>query len=522
LDAHVFDISGQKQYKRTLTTKNEKMFEIKQPEQNLKGTAIRGSFLTTAAQACQFVLQMGSTVILARLLTPEDYGLIAMVGAVTSVLSYFGDLGLSDASIQKVDISSDQLSSLFWLNVAAGATFAIVAAGLAPVLSWFYHEPRLLLIAPALAISFIFGGLAVQHCAVLKRQMHFRGLVSIQIASTLTGALVGIIAAVLGAGYWSLVLMEISTMLATAVGAWLMCNWRPGFYVRRCGMRPLITFGANVSGHNLLRSLTLNLDKIVIGKWWGSQQLGLYSKAYQLLTLPLIQLLVPLGKVAVPTLSRLQEDKGRYQGYYRKIVSLIAYGIMPLSVAVAALAEEIILIVLGARWLESARIFRILAISALVQPIASANTWVCISTGHTKNMMQWAMMSTPMVCAAFFVGLPWGALGVAWAYTTCMLLIQIPGCYIMLKDTPISVRDVVGSSWRPTVLSIILFVTMSVIRQSLAIESPVAKAAITSFFAAVSFLVFLALWPKARSEVSELLALRRYLKNSDGVGTDVT
>ena len=488
------------------------MFEVKQLERNLKGTAIRGGVLTTAAQASQFVLQMGSTVILARLLTPEDYGLFAMVGAVTSLLSYFGDLGLSDATIQRMNINSDQVSSLFWLNVAAGAIFALVTAGLAPVLVWFYHEPRLLLIAPTLAISFILGGLAIQHCAILKRQMHFRRLVSIQIGSTLTGALAGVTAAVLGAGYWSLVLMEISTLLATAVGAWIMCDWRPGFYVRGCGIRSLITFGANVSGHNLLKSLTLSLDKIVIGKWWGSQQLGLYSKAYQLVMLPLVQLLGPLGKVAVPTLSRLQEDRIRYQGYYGKIVSLIAYGIMPLSVAVAALAEEIVMIVLGARWLESAGIFRILAISALVQPIASANTWVCISTGHTKNMMRWAMMSAPMVCAAFFVGLPWGALGVAWAYTACMLLIQFPGYYVMLKDTPISVRDVVESSWRPTVLSISLFVTMHLVRQSLATESPLEKVAITSFFGAVSLLFLIALWPKARREVSELLALRRYLK----------
>lgn len=488
------------------------MFEVKQLERNLKGTAIRGGVLTTAAQASQFVLQMGSTVILARLLTPEDYGLFAMVGAVTSLLSYFGDLGLSDATIQRMNINSDQVSSLFWLNVAAGAIFALVTAGLAPVLVWFYHEPRLLLIAPTLAISFILGGLAIQHCAILKRQMHFRRLVSIQIGSTLTGALAGVTAAVLGAGYWSLVLMEISTLLATAVGAWIMCDWRPGFYVRGCGIRSLITFGANVSGHNLLKSLTLSLDKIVIGKWWGSQQLGLYSKAYQLVMLPLVQLLGPLGKVAVPTLSRLQEDRVPYQGYYGKIVSLIAYGIMPLSVAVAALAEEIVMIVLGARWLESAGIFRILAISALVQPIASANTWVCISTGHTKNMMRWAMMSAPMVCAAFFVGLPWGALGVAWAYTACMLLIQFPGYYVMLKDTPISVRDVVESSWRPTVLSISLFVTMHLVRQSLATESPLEKVAITSFFGAVSLLFLIALWPKARREVSELLALRRYLK----------
>ena len=136
-------------------TKKEKVFEVKQPEQDLKRSAIRGGFLTGAAQGCNFVLKMGATIVLARLLTPEDFGLIAMVAVVTSFLIYFGDLGLYDATIQKIDLSSDQLSSLFWINVAVGVTFTICIAGLAPVITWFYHEPRLLWIAPALGISFI-------------------------------------------------------------------------------------------------------------------------------------------------------------------------------------------------------------------------------------------------------------------------------------------------------------------------------------------------------------------------------
>ena len=500
----------------------QKVFDFTPRVLDLKRSAVRGGFFTGAAQACDFVLKMGATIILARLLTPEDYGLVAMVAAVTSLLTYCGDFGLSDASIQKVDISSDQVSSLFWLNVALGAIFATFAAGLGPVLSLFYHEQRILWIAPALGVCYFLGGFAVQHQAILSRRMHFRALVTIQIGSTFFGAFVAITAAVLGAGYWSLVLLQVSTVLATVVGAWILCDWRPGYYVRGCGIRPMIKFGMNVTGYNILRYLTLSVDKIIIGKKWGSHQLGLYSKSYQLFTTPLIQVLWPLGKVVLPTLSRLQEDRRRYQGFYRKIVSLISYGVMPASLAIAALAEEIVMIVLGPQWLESAVIVRALAIAALVHPIAYANSWVCRTTGHTENMVRWSMISTPIICAAFFIGLPWGAVGVAWAYTLSMFLTQLPGYYIMLKNTPISVADVVGASWRPTVLSIALFVAMEIVRQSLAIESLVAKAAITSFFGAVSFLTFLALWPQARREVAELLALREHLKSNDVVGAGVT
>lgn len=384
---------------------------------NIGPLSVRGGATTTAAQAIAFAIQMTSTVVLARLLTPADFGLIAMVTAVTGFAGMFKDLGLSMATVQRAEITHEQISNLFWVNVGVSLLIALITVAFAPLIAWFYGDSRLTAIAAALSVALIFGGLGVQHLALLQRQMRFTALAAIQTISALVGVAAGIGAALLGAGYWSLVIMQIAGPFAKMIGAWLACRWRPGWLVRRSGVRGMLAFGVNITGFNALNYFARNLDDILIGWRWGAETLGFYSKAYSLMMLPLSQINSPVSSVAIPALSRLQDDPERYRQYYLRAISVVAFVTMPGMAFLVVMSRQVILAVLGPQWTEAARIFMILALAGLVQPLGNTTGWLYVSQGRTNDMFKWGMISSFMTVLVFVVGLPWGAVGVAVSYS---------------------------------------------------------------------------------------------------------
>ena len=295
-------------------------FDTEYLKADLKGRSVRGGAVTMAGQGVRFFLQMGSTVVLARLLTPQDFGLIAMVTAVTGFVMMFKDMGLSMATVQRAEVNHAQISTLFWINVTLSLGVMLVTAALAPAIAWFYGEPRLTWITLALAGAFIFGGLTIQHQALLRRNMRFGTLALIGIISMVMGIVAAIIAAWYGAGYWALVIMQLAGAITGAIAVWVVCGWRPGLPVRRSGVREMLAFGGNLTGFNVINYFARNADNLLIGKFWGSGPLGLYSKAYGLLMLPLRQINAPLSAVAIPALSRLKDEPERYRNYYIKAV----------------------------------------------------------------------------------------------------------------------------------------------------------------------------------------------------------
>lgn len=395
-----------------------------------------------AAQGAQFVLHLGSTVVLARLLTPHDFGLIAMVTAVTGFVAMFKDLGLSMATVQKAEINHGQISTLFWINVLLSFGVMLVTAALAPAIAWFYGEPRLIWITLALASAFIFGGLTVQHQALLRRNMRFGTLALIHIASMLAGVVTAFIAAWYGLRYWALVLMQMATTITGAIGVWVACPWRPGLPVRRSGVRAMLAFGGHLTGFNFLNYFARNLDNILIGKVWGAQPLGFYSKAYGLLMFPLAQINAPVSAVAIPALSRLQDEPERYRNYYLKAISMIAFVTMPLVMFLIVMSNEIIYILLGPQWSEASRIFTFLGISALGQPIGNTAGWLYVSQGRTRDMLTWGMIGSSITVVAIVAGLPWGALGVAVSYTIFNWAAQPLFFWFLCRKGPVRARHI--------------------------------------------------------------------------------
>ena len=247
---------------------------------DLKERTIRGSIARSCAQATNFVLRLVSLMILARLLEPKDFGLVGMVTAFTGVLDLFRDFGLSAATVQRTTVTGEQISTLFWVNITCGVVLALVMVVMAPRFAAFYREPRLLWVTIVLATGLIFNAAGVQHSALLQREMRFTTLAVMGVASLISGTAIAIDGARAGYGYWSLVAMTVTLPLTATLGFWLATGWVPGVPRRRTGIRSMVRFGGTLTLNGLIVYVASNLEKVLLGRFWGVDAIGLYGRAF--------------------------------------------------------------------------------------------------------------------------------------------------------------------------------------------------------------------------------------------------
>ena len=396
------------------------------PLTDLKRRSVRGGFATLSAQALKFVIQTATTMVLARLLSPRDFGLQGMVVAMTGILGLFQDLGLGMATVQRIEVTHEQTSTLFWINVAAGVILATVCAASAPLLVAFYHEPRLYWIVVISGGTFIFSGLAAQHSALLARGMRFVALANIGVLSLTVGSATGIVMALLGYRYWSLVGMAMASSVAGTVSVWLSVPWVPGPPRRGAGVRSMLRFGGMAACTSFLSFLAWNAEKILLGRFWGADALGLYGRAYQLVTWPVQQFERSLCGIAFPALSRIQHDAERLSKSFLTAYSLHLSLTIPITITCVLFAEEIVGITLGDKWMAAAPIFRLLAPVAVVFAVANPFSWLVMSTGRIGRALSMSAATTPLVILGILLGLGHGPTGVALAYSSAMTLLLIP------------------------------------------------------------------------------------------------
>lgn len=427
---------------------------------DIEGRSVRGGAVTLIGQAVRFLVQLLSTAVLARLLTPQDYGLFAMIVTVTVFVTSFKDMGLSLATVQKAHINHAQVSTLFWVNVLVGLVLMCALDALAPAIACFYKDERLIGITFAMAASFLLVGLTVQHQALLRRQMRFKAIVVIDILSFSIGTAVGIGLAWAGAGYWALIVTQLVTAFIALMAVWIACRWRPGAPVRGSGVRSMLAFGGHLTFFGIINYFSRNLDNVLIGAYWGPQLLGLYSRAYSLLLLPMGQIVAPITAVAMPALSRLQDEPERFRHLYVKAVKMIAYATMPIVAAMCVLSREVVQVFLGDQWLEAAPIFQILALAAIWQPVCITTGWIYTSLNETRRMARWGLISAPVIILSFFVGLPWGPKGVAACYALATWILVYPFFAFAARCSSVKARDVFSNVYRPFALSLVVGLAM--------------------------------------------------------------
>jgi O-antigen/teichoic acid export membrane protein len=422
---------------------------------DLKEKTIRGGLARLCTQATNFILRLGSLAILARLLEPKDFGLLGMVTAFTGVLSLFRDFGLSSASIQRASVSEEQLSTLFWINVCAGAILALVTFACAPVLAAFYQEPRLVGITATLAIGFLFNAIGVQHSALLQRQMHFTTLALVSTLSLAASTGVAIAGAKAGYGYWALVAMNVTLPLTNTAGLWLTADWLPRMPQRRTGVRSMMRFGGAITLNSLVIYVASNLDKVLLGHFWGVDAVGIYGRAYQLINIPTDNLNSAAGEVAFSALSKLQDDPQRLRNYFLKGYTLILALTIPITMACAVFADDIVFVFLGPKWKNAAAIFRFLAPTTLVFAMANPLGWLLCSLGMVRRSLKMGVVIAPLMIVSYILGLPYGPKGVAIGYSTMMVLWLVPVILWSLHGTVVSFGDIMLAVTRPLASSVV-------------------------------------------------------------------
>lgn len=430
-------------------------FETDHLTGNLKKRSVKGGVSTLFAQLFSFGTNMVSTAVMARLVSPEGFGVVAMVTAITGFVVIFKDLGFSSAVIQNKFVTQKQISTLFWLNILFSLLIALIILALAPVMVSFYGEPRLFNITLAFAFSIFFSGFSLQHNALMKRQMRFSQLSNVRMLNAAASVLIGVALAWMGFDYWALVGATIAQTVLNVIQLWTVCNWRPNFVFDVARVRHLLRFGAGITGFDLVNYFSRNMDNVLIGRFIGATALGLYSKSYQLLMLPITQLRGPLTTVALPALSTLQQDTKKYAEFYRRYVFILAFFSMPLVAYLAVFSEEVILLVLGKDWIEVAYIFQLLAFASFIQPVAGSTGLVMITTGQTRRYFAWGVISAIVTVLGYLIGINWGIQGVAVSYIVVNYTLLFPALNWSLKGSPVTIWMFLNEILYPLLFSIV-------------------------------------------------------------------
>jgi len=418
---------------------------------DLKAKTIRGGVARIVAQVTTFVVRIGSLMILARLLGPKDFGLVGMVTAFTGILNLFRDFGLSTATVQRANVTDEQLSTLFWINSLVGVILGIVAVALAPALALFYHEPRLLWVTIVLATGFLFNAGGVQHSALLQRHMRFTALGVINVVSLIVSTVIAISMAKLGYGYWALVAMTIVAPLVSTIGCWIAAKWMPGRPQRNIGLRSMMKFGGTLTLNSIVVYVAYNMEKVLLGKFWGADAIGIYGRAYQLVNIPTDNLNGAVGEVAFSALSRVQDDPPRLRNYFLKGYSLVLGLTLPITMISALFARDLIAVLLGPKWKDAVDIFRLLAPTILIFAMINPTSWFLFALGKVERSLKIALVIAPLVMGGYIIGLPYGPKGVALGYSVAMGLWVIPHIAWCVHGTMISFTDVLKTLSKPLI-----------------------------------------------------------------------
>jgi PST family polysaccharide transporter len=402
-----------------------------------------------ASKGASLVLGLITTAVIAHLIDPADYGLVAMVLSVTAFLTVPSDFGLSQVTVQKPQISEEQLSTLFWINLAFGSLLGLAALALAPLLVRFYHDPRLLGITLIVALTFPVTALGVQHEALLRRHMLFGRIAIARFLATIGSSATGILIAWYGGGYWALAWQSLMICVLSTIGAWLCYRWLPGLPGRCPELGRMLGFGGNLTVHGMASYFANSFDKVLLGRFCGAHALGLYANAYTLMSKGLMVTGYSVGEVAIPAMSRAHDNPDRIRDVYRRMLQFTVVIGLPICLVSIAWADEVVHVLLGPKWTEAAPLLQLLFFALLPRMIMSSTGWVYIATGQPGRMLRWQLLWSPALAIGFIIGLPWGAAGVAAAFAIACWLGLLPAMAYCFRGTAFTRRDVLDPVVRP-------------------------------------------------------------------------
>jgi O-antigen/teichoic acid export membrane protein len=397
-------------------------------EQSLR----RSSRAVIAAQVASQLVSLAVLAILARRLGPEPYGLLGMVMPVLLLVRILVTSGLDMVTIQQSEVTDRQVSALFWVNQALGMAMALATAASAPLLVWFFENEELGWLTVALAGTSVAFVLGVQHQALLQRKLRLGTLAGLRLAALTLGGVAAVTLGLFGYGVWALVVQQYVEYVALAALLWTAEPWRPGFHFRRTGSRPLVRFGGQCTVSHLMLYLVTNVDKVLVGRLFGTVPLALYGQAFNLVMKPVHVLITPLTGLMFPTLSRAASNPGQFAKLLLGFFRFILLAMLPMGVGLAIVGPEAMRVLAGPKWADAGPILAMLAVVVPVQGCYNALAYVFAAAGRTGRLSLASVASAIVLCAAYSLGLYLGWLageplwGIALGYTVGLTLIVFP------------------------------------------------------------------------------------------------
>lgn len=458
-----------------------------------KKDLVHGFRWISASQFTRQAVQFATTLVLARLLQPSDFGLMGMAMALFGVMNVSKDLGASAAIIHAAHTEKRFLSSLFWMNVAFGTVAAVLLFSGAGFLAGVFADGRLVDIFRAFTVPFFLGLMSSVQQAILEKQRSFKTVSTIEITSVAAGSMVGIGTAALGFGVWSLVLQFTATSLASFLMYWLRPGrWLPSFRFAWEDIRAVIGYTSNLTGFSLINYFLRNADSIVIGRVLGATELGYYNLAYKVIITPLQNMSAVVSRVLFPLFSSVQDDDALIRSAYRTVTDTIAVLAVPFYFAVAVSAPDLVRVVFGEQWAPAATVLILLTPVGLLQSIDTTTGTLYLSKGRTDLMFLWGGVTSAAAVVSFIIGVSGGVAGVATAYSIATVLWTYPGFLIPLRIIGESTNEFLRQ-FVPHLLFVaaVSVVVWAVVRTGLEGAGPIVRllTVAVSFFAANAWYV---------------------------------
>lgn len=485
-------------------------FEDHKLEAGLARQTVRGGAMMLVSRAINGAVQVGSVLFLARLLTPEDYGLVAMVTAVIGFAPVLVDFGTRDAIVQRARITQGEVSALFWIAIGVGCFFAAAVSASGPLIAAFYHEPRLRAIVVVSSFSFVASALVSQHQALLRRGLRFRELAIVDIAANVLSAVIAITMAFTGFKYWALVVKPVAMYFITAFGAWIYCRWIPPRPTMTKGVKDMVKFGVHLTGFSVTDYAGRNGDRVAVGRTLGATTLGFYQNSMFVYDNLIDVLVLPLHQVAVTGLSKVQGNLPELRRLWAKALSTVAFYAMPAFGLLAVTSGDLIVMLLGKKWANAGILLTVLALRGIPHSVERTLGWLHVAAGRTDRWFKWGFAATCGQLSFLFCGLPFGTMGVAWAYVIFMYLAFIPAIAYAGHPLGIRARDVirvVGAQ-----LSAVLLTTAAAFGlRTFALGGlhPIERMAILTVFFAVMYLTLVVVVFRTTTPVEVCLSLVR-------------
>lgn len=412
---------------------------------DLRGQTLSGLKWSGAAHIARQALQFAISVVVARALSPHEFGLMGMIAVFSGLAGVFAGLGLGTALVQRQELEDRHLSTIFWVNVACGAAVTAGFAAASPAVARFYGEPILRMLTLAVGFNFFLGSLSIVQRNMLIRAMDFRSLFVMETTAVACSGVVAVGGALSGWGVWSLVAQSLVYTTVSVIMLWRLSAWRPAWSVDRAALRELWGFSSNLLGYSMLNYSDRNLDNLLVGKFIGPSALGIYARAYDLMLLPIDQVSAVLTRVMFPVLSVLQRDRETVKRVYLRATRAIALISFPMMLGLLAVSEHLILTMYGEKWRGVVPLIRIFCLTGMEQSIGTTVGWIFNSQGRTDLQLHLGVFTFVVRSLAFVIGLHWGILGVAVAYVVSDYALFYPSWAIPGRLIGMTVGEIVGN-----------------------------------------------------------------------------